>query len=401
VRIVVFAYACEPREGSEPGAGWAFVRMIAGLGETWVLTRANNRPAIESGLLGLPEADHLHFVYVDLPEWARFWKRGRVGLHPYYLAWQVAALRSARRLDQRLGFDLAWHVTLGNIYLGSGAAYLPVPLILGPVGGAVGPPLRMTPVMGIKGSVYEGVRTAVRGVFRVFNPMAHKAWKRADLILTLNREGAEWLPRRYSRKAAVFHHVALEPFLRADQAPRSPTRRMLYAGRLIPWKGLALAIRALVYLPDWTLLICGEGRDEPRLRRVARRWAVEDRVRFLGVLPRDEVRSLMRSGADVFAFPSLRDDSPWAVGEAIAAGLPVVCLDRGGARAMVGEAVPVSGPRATIRGFARAVEEAPTRPVTDPSSVGFEARRLALFELLEAHGIKADGQRHAARDEVG
>ena len=238
-------------------------------------------------------------------------------------------------------------------------------------------------------------------MFRVLNPMAHKAWKRADLILTLNREGAEWLPQRYRRKVAIFHHVALEPSPRADHAPRTPTKRMLYAGRLIPWKGLALAIRALVYLPDWTLLICGEGRDESRLRRLARRWAVEDRVRFLGVLPRGEVRSLMRSGADVFAFPSLRDDSPWAVGEAIAAGLPVVCLDRGGARAMVGEAVPVSGPRATTRGFARAVEEAPTRPVTDPSSVGLEARRLALFELLEAHGIGADEERHAGRDEVG
>ena len=400
MRIVVFAYACEPGEGSEPGAGWAFARMIASLGEAWVITRANNRAAIESGLRGLPEADRLHFEYVDLPPWAMFWKRGRRGVHLYYELWQFAALHRARWLHQEVGFDLAWHVTLANIYLGTGAAYLPVPLILGPVGGAVRPPLRMTPIMGIEGSIYEGVRVGIRGVFKFLNPMARKAWKRADLILTLNREGAAWLPRRYRAKAAVFHHVALDPYRTASPETRAPTRRMLYAGRLIPWKGLALAIRALVYLPEWTLLICGEGRDEPRLRRVARRWGLEDRVRFLGTLPRNEVRSLMGSGADVFAFPSLRDDSPWAVGEAIAAGLPVVCLDRGGAPSMAGDAVPISGPRATIRNFARAVEAAPTR-VSDPSSVALEARRLALFELLEARGIVADEPRDTAKDQVG
>src|SRR5581483_1101593 len=35
-------------------------------------------------------------------------------------------------------------------------------------------------------------------------------------------------------------------------------------------------------------------------------------------------------------FPSLHDDSPWTVVEALAAGLPVVCLDIGGPPALVG-----------------------------------------------------------------
>ena len=48
MRILAFAYACEPGRGSEPGAGWSWARMLAGLGETWVVTRANNREAIEA-----------------------------------------------------------------------------------------------------------------------------------------------------------------------------------------------------------------------------------------------------------------------------------------------------------------------------------------------------------------
>jgi hypothetical protein len=47
LRILAFAYACEPGPGSEPGAGWAWSRMLARLGETWVITRRDYQAASE------------------------------------------------------------------------------------------------------------------------------------------------------------------------------------------------------------------------------------------------------------------------------------------------------------------------------------------------------------------
>ena len=47
IRILAFAYACEPARGSEPGAGWAWARMLARLGETWVITRRDYQDAID------------------------------------------------------------------------------------------------------------------------------------------------------------------------------------------------------------------------------------------------------------------------------------------------------------------------------------------------------------------
>jgi len=70
MRILAIAYACEPGKGSEPGVGWVWSRMLARLGETWVVTRANNRPAIEEALSSLPPEERPRFVYVDLPAWA-------------------------------------------------------------------------------------------------------------------------------------------------------------------------------------------------------------------------------------------------------------------------------------------------------------------------------------------
>src|SRR6266511_2099308 len=119
VKILALAYACEPTKGSEPGAGWMWSRLLARLGETTVITRSNNRVLIESVLPSTPEAAHLSFEYVDLPRWARLWKRGQRGVRLYYVLWQLAALRRARRLQRAERFDLVWHLTLSNYWLGS------------------------------------------------------------------------------------------------------------------------------------------------------------------------------------------------------------------------------------------------------------------------------------------
>src|SRR3990172_3023510 len=96
MRILAIAYACEPGKGSEPGVGWIWSRMLARLGETWVVTRANNRAAIEAILPSLTPEERPRFFYVELPRWARFWKRGRHGVRLYYLLWQFLALRDIR-----------------------------------------------------------------------------------------------------------------------------------------------------------------------------------------------------------------------------------------------------------------------------------------------------------------
>lgn len=332
MRILAFAYACAPGEGSEPGAGWVWSRMLASVGDTWVITRANNASAIEAELPLVPEAGRLHFVYVDLPKWARFWKRGQRGVRLYYLLWQILAVRRARRLQRELRFDLAWHLTLANAWLGSLAPLTGLPFVYGPVGGGVRVPWRLAPALGVRGMAYELMRTGARATGRYVNPAARLAWRRADLILVQSSETARWLPRAYRERTAIFPNLALEDpngvKPRPNAGGRPPTA--LFAGRLLPWKGVSLAIRAVALLPDWRLLVAGDGVDERRLRSLARRLGVGSRVEFVGWISRDCLHRLMREDADVFLYPSLHDDSGWVVGEALSCGLPVVCLDRGG-----------------------------------------------------------------------
>ena len=70
----------------------------------------------------------------------------------------------------------------------------------------------------------------------------------------------------------------------------------------------------------------------------------------------------MREEADVFIFPSLHDQAPLVVAEAVAAGLPVVSLDRGGAPLLGSIVVPARSPGRTARDLATAVLSARDKP---------------------------------------
>lgn len=83
LKILVSAYACEPGRGSEPEVGWQWIRQLARKHDVWVMTRANNRIEIERSDIS-KKYPNVRFEYVDLPRWARFWKKGNRGVHVYY-----------------------------------------------------------------------------------------------------------------------------------------------------------------------------------------------------------------------------------------------------------------------------------------------------------------------------
>jgi glycosyltransferase involved in cell wall biosynthesis len=198
---------------------------------------------------------------------------------------------------------------------------------------------------------------------RYLNPFARLAWERAEVVLAQNPETVRWLPRRHRSKARVFPHALVA----ADGLPSAPARRQpggrtaLFVGRLIAWKGGAIAIQAIARASDWRLIVLGDGPDRRRLERLARRRGVAERVQFRGWQPREEVWRVMRQEADVLLFPSLHDESPLTVAEALTLGLPVLCLDHGGppvvARAVGGHVEAVSlGERDVPGALARALE---------------------------------------------
>ncbi|MEU4674028.1 glycosyltransferase [Amycolatopsis sp. NPDC023774] len=113
--------------------------------------------------------------------------------------------------------------------------------------------------------------------------------------------------------------------------------RLVAVGRLVPRKGFDTAIAALARLPDTELVIAGgpeKGRlaSDPealRLRQLAQRTGVADRVRFAGQVSRSTMPALLRSADAVVCTPWYE---PFGIVplEAMACGVPVVAAAVGG-----------------------------------------------------------------------
>jgi len=128
------------------------------------------------------------------------------------------------------------------------------------------------------------------------------------------RDGStNWLRRRYR-------------FQKEDEI-------LLYVGRLGEEKNLPFLLEVVRDLmkknPRLYLLLVGGGPDEKQFRRMVNDWDLEHRIIFTGVVsPRKVVDYYL--GADVFVFPSVTETQGLVILEAMAAGLPVVAMNREG-----------------------------------------------------------------------
>ena len=245
MKILLSAYACEPNKGSEPGVGWHWALEIARLGhEVWVLTRANNRAAIEAELTQPPGMEGLHFIYYDLPAWAGWWKKGSRGIRLYYLLWQWGAYRLAKRLHAVERFDRVHHSTFVSVRQPSFMGNLGIPFIFGPVAGGERAPWRLRAGYGLRGWLLDALRDLANVLVRI-DPLVRRTFKHAERIYVTSEQTLSLLPRKYRRKASVQLAIgidATEMSSSSDQLPSSCAHRgnfsLLYVGRLLYWKGM-------------------------------------------------------------------------------------------------------------------------------------------------------------------
>ena len=103
------------------------------------------------------------------------------------------------------------------------------------------------------------------------------------------------------------------------------TTKIINVGRLNTQKNQAILIKAFSSLalkyPDWSLEIYGEGPERDKLKALIKKLSLEDKVFLQGITASIQEKL---SQASIFAFPSLFEGFPNALGEAIASGLSVI-----------------------------------------------------------------------------
>lgn len=337
MKVLLSAYACEPNRGSEQEIGWQrALHMRAHADEVWVLTRANNRSVIEAE--SSSHVPGLHFIYYDLPNWMRKLKKHFWFLPVYFVCWQWGAYRLAAIEQEKRRFDCVYHVTLSGMLAGSLMGALGIPLIVGPIAGGERAPFRLRRSMTLPCQVVELVRD-LGIIFQRYSPLSTAAFAAARRIYVTTPDSLRLVRSKWHPKTQIQLSIAICR-LTPQQSERAPSTlpRFVFVGRLLHWKGVHFAIRALAEarnaVPAATLTLIGTGPGERWLRRVAKKSGVADAVDFVGYLPRQQLLASLHNYT-ALVFPSLHDSGGSAVLEALQMGTPVVCLDLGGPGAMV------------------------------------------------------------------
>jgi glycosyltransferase involved in cell wall biosynthesis len=196
---------------------------------------------------------------------------------------------------------------------------------------------------------------------------------------------AERVATFYGRQAVVVPPpVAVADFpADGDHDPR----RFLWVHRLVSYKRPLEVAAAFRELPDLSLTMVGVGPLERNLRA-----ALPPNVELLGWLPRRRLAGLF-AGAGGFIHVG-EEDFGISMVEALAAGTPVLAVDRGGARDIVRPGVDgllLSQPieAETVRdGVRRLGERSWDRERLQERAHEFSEERFRerLAELLRAHG---------------
>lgn len=333
-RVLVAAYACHPDMGSESGVGWAWVREIAASHPVTLLTGASTNSRLEETISG--EGLDVEVIRIRTGfEWLSRDSRLRL---VRYLSWVNQAGRRVRELEDSGRFAVGHHITFASCWLPSPLSWLrATPYVWGPVGGATYPPAKLRKELAARGRFFELLRRCGCSVSGA--TLARKSAMRASLIVAGNRDARD-ATLRYGETIietnAAFDYSSF-PDVLAGKEEGEAAFRAVYAGRLLGWKGLSIAIKSLgdPAVAHWSLEIFGAGPERSRLERMVADYGLRDRVVFRGNVDREVLLKSLQSSS-VFLFPSMHDSGSWAVAEASAMGLRVMCFPLGGSAELAG-----------------------------------------------------------------
>ena len=238
---------------------------------------------------------------------------------------------------------------------------------------------------------HDGKDTA----FRRLNRSARHVTFYSRALLERARELRVPLPA-----CSVVYPPVADAFRPLTEAERGAVRNTLGLGsgpvllnvkRLHPLADQATLLQAFARVRerrrDVTLLIAGTGEAEADLRDLARRLDLAEHVRFLGLVPNEQVARL-QGAVDLFVLSSVLEATPTVALEALAAGTPVVSTDNPGGlelHALFGEDLSVVPKRdpGSLAGAILRFLEAPRRTVS--ATAALIDQRFRLDRVVQSY----------------
>ena len=397
-RVLLIAEAANPEWASVALIGWSLSRALAKVADIHLVTQVRNRNAIvRAGLIEGRDFSTIDNERYHHPLYKISTKLGVGGPFGHTmntalnsLAYYSFELELWRQFANRFvagEFDLVHRVTpltpTSQSIIARRLAALAIPFVIGPLNGGAPWPRNF-----IKRQHAEREWLShVRALYKLM-PAYRSTYRYSSAIIAGSRHTLRQLPRSVAEKCVYIPENGVDPErfnLPRDRVASVPLR-VAFVGRLVPYKGADILIKAVtdfLKAGQVELDIIGDGPQRGLLERLVDQLNVRDRVRFHGSMPHAQIQSKLRV-CDVMAFPSIREIGGAVVMEAMALGLTPIVADYAGPAEIVDEntgiRVPFSDESSLIEGMKQAIREIILHPEI-VERIGGAARQKVLANL--------------------
>jgi len=239
---------------------------------------------------------------------------------------------------------------------------------------------------------YPKPRDMIRQVISEASHMMTVAGALKEYLFAMGAQDAQVTTLRNGVDLQLFTPPAERDALRRQLQIEGKT--LISAGHLIERKGHHLVVEAMLDLPDWQLLIVGDGPEEKALKEQVGKLGLKQRVRFIGRV--DQATLCDYYGAsDALVLASSREGWANVLLESMATGTPVIASPVDGTPEVVAE--PAGGvlmedrsASAIVKGVRALEQDMPSREATRAYAEKFDwdATSQGQLDIFE-RAIKA------------
>lgn len=365
MHIVYDSLGVDPNAYSELLNAWTIVKMMS---ERQRVTLVMPREYLPR----LPENHGLDVV--GIPYGVQKWPYNG-GLEYTYRLYSERAARAIGRMGDSV--SVVHRLNPFGVRYGSPAYRLRAPLVLGPVGGSLYAP-------GIRPHGREWWIERIKSIdsLRLAMPwsLLRRTYENADAILVSTRTIQSRLPRSVWDKCILRPEGIDTSQFKVMPIPKG-TPRILFVGRLIPYKSADILLRALEQCRDldWALDVVGDGPERARVEGLARSLDIGDRCLFHGWLDQARMPSLY-ANCSFCCFPSVNESVGMVNLEAMASGRAVVAADWAGPSELLADGAGVLVEPSGVEEYVAGLSAALRTLVVDRErceTLGFTGRRRA------------------------
>ena len=364
ISVLVNAYACAPKMGSEPGMAWNWVINLANYCKVYVITEGEWEAEIEFAIKELPQGGNIKFYFNPVSEEVRkmCWNQGDWRFYKHYRKWQFKTYQMAEEIVNSTKIDILHQLNMiGFREPGYLWKIKNIPFFWGPVDSKQKFPVSYLEGASLKTKLFTRLKNTITYLQLTYSKRIHLAAKNASVVVSASTNSQVTFDKFFNIASPLINETGcyIQDHEVLDKIKKKHLD-LLWVGKLDFRKQLSIAIQTLSKINnvDVVLHIVGGG-DSGFYKNLAIALGVENQCRWYGLISHKEVQQMMQK-YDLMFFTSVAEGTPHVVLEAISNNLPVVCFNTCGQGDAVNEKVGVkialSNPKQSVVDFAKEIK---------------------------------------------